>query len=453
MRILLATSAFHKVGGSEAYLLSVGENLLRLGHDVRFFAYTAGDMAALARRHGIQTHSAVADLGEPADAVIAQDGAVAYDVAAVWPEVPQVFVCHTSLFDFQQPPLVPDYASAVVVLNDRVRKRMEALNADLRIVRLTQPIDTQRFQPRNAPAERPRTALIFSNYLLGGARQVLVDVCAELDIEVAEVGKAATTMTPEERLNSADFVIAKGRSALEAMACGRPTYLYDVFGTDGWITPDNYEEIEAEGITGNQSDRSTSAAQVRADLEAYDASLGRLGRELVLRHHDARQHAHDLVELLRDVAPNRRSEGPTLEAELARQVSLRWASDAELFALRANFERVSGELERTRVDLSQTSEALSRANAEVSQVNAALLQAQAEVSEARAEVSRTDDQLAELRTDTTRLQEELTLTRQHADNLQRIRQDLEGKVADLRQTNRSQRRGIGDGPSRSVADA
>ena len=414
MRILLANSALHVVGGSETYLLTVAEQLVRLGHDVRIFARTAGDVAELARRQAIPVVTDEADLGEPADVVVSQDGAVAYALAAAWPHVPQVFVCHSSLFDFQQPPLVPGFVSAVVVLNDRVRRRVAALNADLRIVRLTQPIDTQRFQPQSAPAPRPRSALILSNYLAADARQVLVDTWQEAGVHVVQIGTPGrSTVAPEEGIAAADIVVAKGRAALEAMACGRPTYLYDVFGSEGWITPDNYAAIEADGITGNQGDPGTGSARLRADLEQYDPELGRLGRELICSHHDARHHAHALLDLMSEVVPIARP-GPTLESELGRQVSLRWAAEGELFAMRAGVQQISLEL--------------------------------TQASSLALHHERRHDQLAQ----------ELELSRQHADNLTRelelSRQDAESlrrltavrevHVGNLRDRTQLQRRRI-----------
>ena len=341
MRIVLANSAFHDAGGSETYLLTLGQNLVRLGHEVRVFAHTAGDAAEMARRSGIPVVTDTADLGDPAEAVVAQDGAVAYELAAAWPSVPQVFVCHSSLFDFQQPPLVPEYAAAVVVLNDRVRRRVEALNADLRVVRLRQPIDTQRFSPRSAPADQPRRALILSNYLSADLRAGLVQAWGSAGVEVVQVGgDAGRTATPEEAINEADIVVARGRAALEAMSCGRPTYVYDTWGGDGWITPDSYPGIEADGITGQSGGPKGSTASLLADLGAYDPEWGRLGRELVLAHHDARQHAADLLDVLRELAPTSRTT-PTLESELSRQVALRWAAEGELFSIRAALQRAA----------------------------------------------------------------------------------------------------------------
>ena len=34
------------------------------------------------------------------------------------------------------------------------------------------------------------------------------------------------------------------------MSCGRPAYVYDAFGGDGWVTADTYDAIEADALAG-----------------------------------------------------------------------------------------------------------------------------------------------------------------------------------------------------------
>ena len=52
------------------------------------------------------------------------------------------------MFDLQQPPLVTGAVQAVVVMSERFGDRVDALNADLRMVRMRQPIDTEWLVPR-----------------------------------------------------------------------------------------------------------------------------------------------------------------------------------------------------------------------------------------------------------------------------------------------------------------
>ncbi|MBL0747064.1 glycosyltransferase [Nocardioides baculatus] len=348
MRILLANSAFHRVGGSETYLTTLGENLVRLGHDVRIYTRVAGDMAMLARRRGMEVVDSVDDLGAPADAVLAQDGIVAHDLAAAWPDVPQAFVCHSSLFDVQQPPIVPGITASVIVLNDRVRRRVEALNADLDVVRLTQPIDTQRFSPTSAPNQRPTRALVLSTYLDGAPRRALEEAWGRAGIELVSLGIDEVDLAPEVLMGTVDIVVGKGRAVLEAMSCGRAAYVFDSFGGDGWITPESYAAVEADGITGQLGDQGLDTSRLESDLADYSPELGRLGRELVLRHHDARRHAHDVLDVLTGLGAGH-GRPPTLESEVGRQIRLRWSAEAELFGLRAEMRRTNARADNLEV--------------------------------------------------------------------------------------------------------
>ena len=124
MRIVLATHAFDGVGGSETYLLTVAEQLQRLGHGVTIYAVALGKVAELARARAIDIVAELDDLSDHCDVVIAQDGGVSYELADRWPQTPQLFVCHSGFFDLQLPPLVPGVVGAVVVLSDRVRRRL-----------------------------------------------------------------------------------------------------------------------------------------------------------------------------------------------------------------------------------------------------------------------------------------------------------------------------------------
>jgi hypothetical protein len=160
MKIVLANDAFAGVGGSETYLLTVAEQLQRLGHETTIYARVCGPMADLATARGVPMARESGDLPASCDVVLAQDGAMAYELGERWPETPQVFVAHSPIFDLQLPPLISGIASAVVVLCDRVEQRIRAMDIPYEIVRLRQPIDTERFIPRGAPRSPPQRALL-----------------------------------------------------------------------------------------------------------------------------------------------------------------------------------------------------------------------------------------------------------------------------------------------------
>jgi hypothetical protein len=309
MRLLLAT---HKLGrgGSESYLIAVASELQRLGHVVAVHGVEDGPGSERLRALGI----AVA-LGEepPAghfDAALVQDGGRSYAIARQLPETGQVFVAHSELFDAQLPPQGESVAT-VVALNDRVERRIRALAAPPPLVRLTQPIDCSRFALRETIRERPRRAIVLSNYLRDGRVDLLRRAWEPSGVELAVIGEEGEPSdAPELVIADADIVVAKGRALLEGMACGRACYLFDVAGCDGWVTPGNYAALEADAFAGQATEHAGTVGTLRSDLYGYRAEMGAANRDLAVAKHNLRHHAEQLTELLASAGV-----GPSSDAE------------------------------------------------------------------------------------------------------------------------------------------
>lgn len=309
MRILIAQAQF-LLGGTESYAVTVAERLEALGHPTRLHAATASDVGReLVASRGLRlTVGPPAVLGEAddIDAVIAQDAATAYALAARRPDLPQIFVTH-GFAPIERPATALDPPPPVVVLNDRVGRRAAVLDGRPPLVRLRQPIDIERFRPADAARPRARRVLALSNYLPEDRRVMLEEVCAGLGLELSRIGNGAgPALDPRPAIAAADIVVGYGRSALEGMAMGRPTYVWDRAGGDGWVTPENYAALEADGFSGAATGEVVDRERLRADLAAYRPELGTLGYDLVRNNHSAAKHAEALVELLgRTTAPTR----------------------------------------------------------------------------------------------------------------------------------------------------
>ncbi len=338
MRLLLATNNLG-FGGSESYLLTVAEQLDRLGHEATVFAPEAGEGVGAAIERGIRVVVNVANLPREIDAAITQDAAVSLQLADRISMVPQLFVAHSEIFDLQTPPQLPGFVGRVVVLNDRVEARMRSLAVDIEVTRLRQPIDPEHFAARREASVEPRKALLLSNTPIADRLRPLEAACAEAGLELARVGGAAgRTADPRTAILDADLVIGYGRSILEAMSCGRAAYVYDWHGGDGWVTAETYPAIEADGFGGRSGRRILDARALSDDLAAYDPSMGPVNHDLVMAHHRANVHAQQLVELIRQLSPPQGRPQGQLE-EMARLVRLEWRARAEVHALsRENVE-------------------------------------------------------------------------------------------------------------------
>ena len=55
--------------------------------------------------------------------------------------------------------------------------------------------------------------------------------------------------------DDADLVLGRGSAVVEALAEGRAAYVYGDDGGDGWVTPERYELLEADGFSGRAEPR------------------------------------------------------------------------------------------------------------------------------------------------------------------------------------------------------
>ncbi len=329
MRIVLGALELTSIGGAGTYLITVAEQLQRLGHDVDVFADELGEMADQAATLGLRVSANESDLPATCDAVYGQDAPSAYALADRYPGVPQAFCLHSVAFDRWSPPQLPGVIGAVIALDDWVERHARAMAHVPAVMRMRQPVDLQRFAPRGPIAQQPRRALLLGNYTTGDRRDLVEQACQEAGVECRQLGLhgEAFTRAPEFEINDSDMVIGKARVIVEAMACGRAAYVYDLAGGDGWVTPDRWALLESDSFAGRAEARPVDAARLHDDLAAYRRSMGPVNRDLAIRHHNARTHAEELVQLLRRLstsdAPPR---GPL--REMQRLTRIVWQTEA-----------------------------------------------------------------------------------------------------------------------------
>jgi len=323
VRLVLGAHNLDLPGGGATYFATVAEHVQRLGHDVTAYTREPGAVSEGLEDRGVSV-AGPRNLPEECDAILAQDAPTSYDLAERCPAVPQVFVAHGVEFDFEQPPHVPGVVSKVVVLNDRVRRGVATTPLDVEVVRLRQPIDTSRFQPRIEIGAAPERAVLLGNYLKGTRRDAVTAALDAAGIRWVQLGRTAeVSHDPAVALNEADVVIGYGRSILEGMAAGCAAYVAE-FSVDGWVTADTYPAMEANGFAGTAFEEAPEPGRLARDLTAYDPGMGVVNRELAATRHTAHEHAQRLVELMENLDP--RPAAARQVAEMSRLVRLEWAA-------------------------------------------------------------------------------------------------------------------------------
>jgi hypothetical protein len=321
MRFVLGNRHMIAAGGTEVHLLVLGEHLQRLGHEVVVYASELGPFADHARRRGLAVSDRVRELPEACDVVFSQDGIVVHDLAERFPGAFHAYRICGDAHDFQLPPQVAGVVDLVVVLSDRYERIAQAMAVRAPVLRLRVPIDIDRLVPLGPLHERPRRAVLLGNYLERDA--AVVGAWSAAGVEVERVGGSVQAYDVAAAVADADVVVAKSRAALDAMACGRAVYVFDVFGGDGWVTPERYPVLEADNFAGQATGRVLDAEALARDLEDYRPEMGPVNRDLVLQHHSARDHVVALLAAIGDGAPGARPDAPF--RELARLTAMQWS--------------------------------------------------------------------------------------------------------------------------------
>jgi hypothetical protein len=334
MKLLLGSLHFALPGGAVTYLATIAEALQRLGHEITIHTSNPGMMADEARKGGLSVIHREEGLPGEFEGVLTHDPVMAYSLLGRFPDVPHVFVCHGGDTPPTFPPQLAGGVTAVVVMNDRVARHMEAMTLDVEIVRLHQPIDYERFRPVGAARECPREVLLLGNYLGGAKRDLVTRACELTGLRWKQLGgQAGIDPAPQRAISDADIVVGYGRSILEGMAGARAAYVLDFVGADGWVTPERYPHMESNGFAGTAFDRVPTTERVALDLKEYSVEMGTVNNTLVLAHHDPFEHVTELISLFERAGPRRTvALGPT--EEMARLARLQWDAHwrAEYFA-------------------------------------------------------------------------------------------------------------------------
>jgi hypothetical protein len=365
VRILLATHQLSWIGGADTYTVTVAEHLQRLGHDVTVFAAELGEMADVARESGLVVTADESALPAGPDVIYAQDAYVSLLLAERFPRTPQAMAIHADEYDLWLPPQLPGVTAAVVALHDRVAKRARAAAVVPEVVRLTQPVDTERFSPRGPLRDPPRSALLLGNYLTGDQLEVVARACDDAGIAWEQVGykSGGPTREPERLMGDADIVIGKARVIVEAMASGRAAYVYDHNGGDGWVTPERYALLEADNFGGQAEPVAVDLARLRSDLRRYRPDMGAANRQLAVANHSANKHAQDLALLFRRLSPRAQPvDGPL--RELARLVRVQTDIDRRAHALAVEARQAREREDGVRVELAAAQARLAELDAQ-----------------------------------------------------------------------------------------
>jgi hypothetical protein len=249
LRVLITNNTLDTRAGSELYVRDLAVGLLRRGHAPVAYSSVLGEVAGELRTASIPVLDDLGSLSVAPDVIHAHHHLDAMCAMLRFPAVPAVFVCHGWQPWEERPPVFPAIRRYIGVDDICAERILTTPGVDpARVRTVYNAVDLTRFGRRpHALPDRPRSALIFSNYAsednyVGTIREA----CRAASIERVDVigrGTGTAVDRPELVLPQYDLVFAKARCALEAMAVGAAVIVADYSGLGGMVTPENVEAM------------------------------------------------------------------------------------------------------------------------------------------------------------------------------------------------------------------
>lgn len=277
MKILLGTHYLAKTGGTESYTFALAMELKRLGHEVEHFAIIRGGVSAMLEEQGVPFLTS-----DRFDLILANHTTV---VEQLWPLGFTVQTCHGNIAELEQP---SPYADAYVAVSEEVREHLQSKGYKAAAV-IANGIDCNRFCQKRSISSTLKTVLSLCQSDV--ANDFICRCCQQEGIRFLQSNKFTDNVWAiEDLINESDLVIGLGRSAYDAMACGRCVLVYDFrdymgeFLGDGMLTPDSIGRSMLCNCSGRASRRKFDEQTFIAELHKYSPELGAWGRQFALEH-------------------------------------------------------------------------------------------------------------------------------------------------------------------------
>jgi hypothetical protein len=317
MQILITNLFLRGRSGTETHTFDLAVELRRRGVGVSVFSPDRdGPLVPRLRAAGVEVVADPRDCTTPPDVIHGHHNLALLTATSAFPQSPAVFVCHDATAWHDRAPRLPQIALYAAV-DDLCRARVAA-DAAIPLADVAfhgNSVDTSRFRPRGSLPARPLRALAFSNYATEDSfLPVLRSACGRADLHLDTIGAGSGNPSdaPEVDLPRYDVVFARGRCAMEALACGCAVVLCGDEGLGPLVTPDNFRELRRWNFGRHTLTSPHTIEALLAAIREYDAPAARAAAQTA-RHDLSLVTAVDAwlerYEAVRSAPPTRPAEG------------------------------------------------------------------------------------------------------------------------------------------------
>lgn len=276
MKILLTNNTLTNLGGSETWVRTLSEELRLLGHQVGTYVAYGTDVLV------------GGEVDNP-DLAIINHNSCLNKLQGL--DCKKIFTSHGIIPDLEQP---VKGADIYVSVSEEVQENLK--NKGFESVIIRNPINCDKFYSTRPINNKIKKVLFSSNYQ-GYARDVIIQTCQELGIELEIIGANNRVNNVAEKINEADLVIGLGRTAYEAMACERNVIIFDYNGADGFATPENLIEFRKNNCSGRRYKKHFTIEDLKQEFNKYSVENGKRLREYILENNNSEKIVKQYLEL------------------------------------------------------------------------------------------------------------------------------------------------------------
>ena len=275
LTVLITNKKLAARTGTEMWVLDFARELQQRGHRPVVYTPQPGLIADELTRLTIPVVDDPTKLSVVPDVIHGHHTVSTLVALLTFPQTPAVFLIHDWAAWHDRPLPLPRIRRIVPVDHTCADRALAAGFRDDQVEVVLNFVDLARFIRRNPLPDKPQRAVVFDN----GANpdnhgRHIVAACRAASIPLDFIGAMAgrTAASPESVLPDYDLVFAKAKAAMEAMATGCATILFNENGVGGLVTSDRFDAMRRLNFGRRLMTGPMSEAGFAAHIAAYSAA-------------------------------------------------------------------------------------------------------------------------------------------------------------------------------------
>lgn len=277
LKILITNITLAHFSGTETAVRDLALGLSKLGHVVAVFTNTMGGVSEMIQSDGIPIVTNLKDLSFKPDIIHGHHTTETLKAIHYFNNIPAIFICHDHLSWHDIPPIHPaiyKYFAVDQYCFNRLHFCYQIPNEHIGF--LYNSVDVDKFNIRQVIPQTPKKALIFSSHYIqqnSNFVKIIEQACISLNIKL-DILEASNNQspTPEKIIAQYDIIFAKGRCALEALACRCAVISIGTKGLGEMVTPDNVADLRNFSFIKHSEKHPICVEAVIAEIKKYDST-------------------------------------------------------------------------------------------------------------------------------------------------------------------------------------